>query len=393
MWMYQVYVRNKNKKEFQMRKLASIQKVIGIRPIEGADKIEVCQVLGWECVVKRGEFKVGDLVVYCEIDSVMPEKAEFEFLRERKFRIKTIKLRKQVSQGIVFPLTVLPPSTLVFPSNKNAGAGLEGMDVTDALGVKKHDPQLQEEKALAELHTPKSRINKFFMHFAPYRFVYFKLHRKEKGWPSWVAKTDEERIQACAGMLMSRPNSEWYVTEKLDGQSGTFFVGTKRRWGIRRQDFGVCSRNIRLGKPDNSSYWAMAEKYGIAEKLCEIGPGIVVQGECCGPRIQKNKYQLAEQDLFVFNVVQDGKRYLLNQTKSFCIVNGLKTVPVISETWTFKDCGRSVPEVIKELVAMSVGVSVLSKDALREGLVFRLKTDPNVSFKVINPSFSMKHDE
>jgi len=93
--------------EPKKRKLASIQKIIGIRPIEGADKIEVCQVLGWECVVKKGDFKVGDFVVYCETDSVMPDKPEFEFLRERKFRIRTIKLRKTVSQGIIFPLSIL----------------------------------------------------------------------------------------------------------------------------------------------------------------------------------------------------------------------------------------------------------------------------------------------
>jgi hypothetical protein len=370
-----------------MRKLASIQKIAGIRPINGADKIEVCQVLGWECVAKKGEFKVGDLVVYCEVDSVLPERAEFEFLRERKFRIKTIKLRKQVSQGIVFPLSVLPLGT------KLVGE-LEGVDVTEALGVTKYDPQLQEEKALAEQHTPKSKINRFLMRFAPYRFVYSRLHHHNKGWPSWISKTDEERIQTCAGMLMKRQNSEWYITEKLDGQSGTFFVGTKRRWGIRQLDFGVCSRNIRLGKPDNSSYWAMAKKYGLNEILVGTGtPGIVVQGECCGPKIQKNKYQLAEQHLFVFNLVFDGVRYTLDQMQIFCERNGLRTVPIISESWTFKDGGRSVPEVVKELVAMSIGPSVLNRDSPREGLVFRLKEDPSVSFKVINPEFSLKYGE
>jgi len=375
-----------------MRKLASIQKVIGIRPIEGADKIEVCQVLGWECVCKRGEFKVGDLVVYVETDSILPEKPEFEFLRERHFRIKTIKLRKQISQGIVFPLDILPPSTIVFPSNGNTGSTLEGMDVTEALGVTKHDPQVQEEKDLAEQCHSKSKINKFFMHFAPYRFVYFKLNHKDKGWPSWIAHTDEERIQACARMLTSRPGSEWYVTEKVDGQSATFFLGTKRSWGIKKLEFGVCSRKVRLGKPDSSSYWSMAKKYKIEDKLRDLEePGFVIQGEDCGPKIQDNKYGLAEQDLFVFNVIDNGTKYTLGQMQTFCMMNELKTVPVVMATWIFEDKCRTTQEIIKELVAMSVGKSVLNKDIWREGLVFRLKSDPNVSFKVINPEFSLKY--
>ncbi len=366
------------------RKLASVQKIIGIRPIEGADKIEVCQVLGWECVCKKGEFKVEDLVVYCEIDSIMPEKPEFEFLRERKFRIKTIKLRKQVSQGIVFPLSILPN-----PFNHT-----EGEDVTELIGVVKHDPQLQEEKALEEQNTPKSKINKFFMQFALYRLIYFKLHKKDKGWPDWIPHTDEERIQTCANILINRPNSEWYITEKLDGQSGTFFTGSKKVWGIDKLDFGVCSRNIRLSKPDNSSYWTMAKKYDIGKKLLNFNKyGIVIQGECVGPRIQKNKYELKEQDFFVFNVIDNGTKYSFNQMKVFCELNGLKCVPIIDENWTFNNCNRSVPEIIKELINLSTGKSSLNKDVWREGIVVRLKDNPSVSFKVINPEFSLKYLE
>jgi hypothetical protein len=370
------------------RKLASIQKVIGIRPIEGGDKIEVCQVLGWECVTKKGEFKVGDFVVYCEVDSIMPEKQEFEFLRERKFRIRTIKLKKQISQGIVFPLDILPSDFPINPKN------VEGTDVTEILGVKKHDPQLQEEKELDEQSHSKSKINKFLMNFSLYRFIYFNLNRKDKGWPSWIAKTDEERIQTCAKILTSRPESEWYVTEKVDGQSGTYFVGTKRHWGINRLIFGVCSRNVRLGKPNNSSYWAMAEKYNIAAKLLDLEEaGIVVQGECVGPKIQKNKYQLGEQDFLVFNVIDNGRKYALEEMEIFCIQNGFKMVPVINKNWTFNLCNCSTPDIIKELVNMSIGKSVLNPDVWREGIVVRLKDDPNVSFKVINPNFSLKYNE
>jgi len=196
-------------------------------------------------------------------------------------------------------------------------------------------------------------------------------------------------------MLTSRPNSEWYITEKLDGSSGTFFVGTKRSLGIKKLEFGVCSRTVRLGKPDNSSYWAMAKKFNISERLQELGEaGIVVQGECVGGKIQGNKYKLPEQDFFVFNVIDNGTKYTLNQMKVFCLQNGFKTVPIISESWTFTGVGnRSVPDVIKELIGMSVGKSLLNKDIWREGIVVRLKEDPNVSFKVINPEFELAYPQ
>lgn len=312
------------------RKLASIQKIIGIRPIEGADKIEVCQVLGWECVVKKGEFKVGDLVVYCEVDSVLPERPEFEFLRERKFRIKTIKLRKQISQGIVFPLSILPThkGSMGNPIEANYQ---EGEDVTEILGVIKHDPQLQEEKALAEQARSKSKINKFFMKFALYRFVYFKLHHKDKGWPRWITHTDEENFQVCIRMLTSRPNEEWYISEKLDGQSFSAFVERTRKWGMTKLKFGVCSRNIRIGNPDNSNYWKMAKKYDLEHKLLSLNKaGIVLQSEIVGGKVQGNKYALPELDMYVFNVIENGERYSLEKMIEFCKQYGFKYVPTIS---------------------------------------------------------------
>jgi hypothetical protein len=372
--------------EQKKRKLASIQKITDIFPIEGADKIEGCRLLGWECVVKRGEFKVGDFVVYCEIDSIMPEKPEFEFLRERKFRIRTIRLKKQISQGIVLPLSILPPSLIIDKNN------IEGMDITEVLGVKKYDLQLQEEKALDEQFHSKSKINKFFMNFALYRFIYFKLNRKDKGWPSWIAKTDEERIEVCLKTLTSRPDSEWYVSEKIDGQSASYFVATKKHWGIKKLYFGVCSRNVRLAKPNNSTYWKIADKYNICDKLLKLQKtGIVVQGEICGGKVQGNKYKLPELDFFVFNVIDNGIKYSLSQMQFFCKTNGLKTVPIMKENWIFNNAKRSAQEIIEEITQMSIGKSVLHPEIWREGLVFRLKNNPDISFKKINPEFLLKY--
>jgi len=370
-----------------MRKLASIELVTGVRPIEGADRVEVLQILGWEVVSKKGDFRVGDLCVYCQCDSIMPEKPEFEFLRERKFRIKIIRLKKQISQGIAFPLSILPS----FIINKSC---IEGTDVTDILGIVKHDPQLQEEKALAEQLKSKSKINKFFMNFAFYRYIYFKFNKKDKGWPSWIQHTDEERIQKCAGLVINRPNQEWYISEKVDGSSGTFFVEKTRKWGIPKLNFGVCSRNIRLSKPDESAYWKMAKKYALREKLLLLRKAsIVVQGECTGGKLQGNKYKLPELDFFVFNVIDNGTRYSWDKMVTFCNHLGFKTVPLVQETWVSNIEGRHIQEIVKELVAMSIGKSALNKDIWREGIVVRLKSNPNISFKVVNPEFLLKYNE
>ena len=121
-----------------MRKLATIREVADIRPIQGADNIEVAQIDGWECVVRKGEFHVGEHVIYVEVDSVLPDRPEFEFMRNRKFRVRTIKLRGQVSQGLVFPLAVLPVGT---PTEL-------GQDVTKELGIEKYDPQAAQEAVL-----------------------------------------------------------------------------------------------------------------------------------------------------------------------------------------------------------------------------------------------------
>ena len=368
------------------RKLASIQKITDIRPIEGADKIEVAQVLGWECVVKKSEFKIGDVIVYFEVDSILPERNEFEFLRERKFRIRTIKLRKQVSQGLVMPLSILP---------QDYSVGEEGSDVTELLGVKKHDPQAQEENDLAGSIKYNSKVLKFFMQFAAFRWVYFKLNHVDKGWPGWISKTDEERIQSCAKLIINNMDKLWYVTEKLDGQSATYFYHKSMKWGLPHWIFGICSRNIWLKRPTNGSYWKMAEKYDLKNRFKKFGNELILQGENIGPAIQKNKYGLEENDLRVFTVKIDGVNWNVHQMEEACFELGLTTVPVIDRAFDPKrELGNltEVHDVVQALVKMSIGKSTLA-DTPREGLVFRLIENPNISFKVINPEFLLKWNE
>lgn len=353
------------------RQLASIRKISDIRPIDGADRIVVAQVDGWECVVQKDEFRVGDRVVYVEVDSVVPERPEFEFLRNRKFRVRTIKLRGQISQGLVLPLSILPD-----------GDYADGADVTEILGITKYDPQAQQEAQLLtkQPQAPQNPVAKFLMRFKWYRKHFMKSKRKG-GFPDWIVKTDETRIQNLPVLFDTeqKKGTLFSVTEKVDGQSATYFL---RKVSRRKYEFGVCSRNIRLGDPDSSSYWTIAKKYDIEnvlKKLIGEHETIVLQGEICGNGIQGNKYHISGYDLFVFNLIYPDHKCTTAEIAELIEPFGMKTVPIIEE-------GKKLPESIAELVEYSRGYSVVRRQQKREGVVMR-NVESNISFKVINPDF------
>lgn len=354
-----------------MRKLATIRQVTDIRPIQGADRIVVAQVDGWECVVQKDEFHVGDRIVYIEVDSIVPERPEFEFLRERKFRVRTIKLRGQVSQGLVLPMTILPD-----------GNWKIGDDVTNVLGIKKYDPQAQQEAMLAQKQPqkPKSKFAQFMMRFKWYRKLFMKPKRKG-GFPDWIVKTDETRIQNLTTLfdIERKNNTPFSVTEKVDGQSATYFL---RKVSRRKYEFGVCSRNIRLGTPDNSSYWTVAKKYDIEnvlKKLIGDYETIVLQGEICGNQIQGNKYHISGYEFFAFNLIYPNRKCGTAEIKDLLAPYGIKTVPILEED-------KPLPDTIADLVEYSKGKSIVRKEQKREGVVMR-NIQKNISFKVINPDF------
>lgn len=174
------------------RKLASIQKIVNIEPIEGADKIEKLTVLGWHIVASKTEnHKVGDLIVYIEPDSQVPTIPMFDFLKDKKYIVKTIKLRKQISQGLVIPLREIEENF-----NINISKFKEGDDITNLLGIKKYDPQAEKEQMLIKNEMKKSNnlIHKFLMKYKWYRKLYAKLNPKIKsGFPTWIKKTDERK--------------------------------------------------------------------------------------------------------------------------------------------------------------------------------------------------------
>lgn len=354
-----------------MRKLASVQRVEEVAPIPGADAVEVARVLGWRVVVRKGEFRPGDPVVYCEVDSLLPVRPEFEFLRASSykparadpcggpgmpegFRIKTAKIRGQVSQGICFPPSVLPPG---------APSGL-GSDVTDALGVLKYEPP------------PPVGMS----------------GRVKGAFPGFVPRTDETRIQAVPDLLPAYAGLPFRVTEKLDGTSVTAFV--------RGGEFGLCSRNLWLDESDDSHVLVRAAKAcGLEGKLRAgreaLGFDLAVQAEAVGPGIQKNRYGLPSVELRVFTVfdVTHSERLTPGEASAACALMGLAEVPQLGD--------HPLPGSVDELVAFSQAPSLLGpRPTPREGVVWRCtkarysdRLGGYLSFKVISPAYLLKYDE
>jgi hypothetical protein len=362
-----------------MRKLASVQRISDITPISGADKISRAKVLGWEVVVIKNAFNIGDSVVYCEVDSIMPERPEFEFLRERKFRVRTIKLKGQLSQGICFPLSILPK-----------GKYSEGDDVTELLGVVKYDPQAAVENRLMNerMTINKNRMDKFLKRYKWYR-SFIKPNRLP--FPAFIKKTDEDRIQLFPGICEKHKDTIFNVTEKVDGQSVTYFImhnPSKIKRLFNPYLFGVCSRNFQLYKVDNSSYWDVAKRLQIKSKMVSLisqsdHDHIVLQGEIIGPKIQGNKYHSSKNEFYAFNLFFDDEQcnnQLLNEVVSMM---ELSMVPLLQNM-------RLAP-TIKENLELANGKSILF-DTLREGLVLR-NYELGLSFKIVSPEFLLMNNE
>ena len=368
-----------------MRKLASVQTVSEVAPIIGADNIELTTILGWKCITKKGEFKVGDLGVYCEIDSILPEREPFMFLATKKFRIKTWKLNKfgVVSQGILFPMNVLPE-----------GKYKEDQDVTEVLGVKKYEAD-ESEPEVVEVKEPTNKVlafmHKKMMRYEVYRKTYLHLFgvKKEKAFPEFISKTDETRIQNLSNLFATEwsETGGWDVTEKMEGQSGTYFsIKSKPKWfelwKKEARQFGVCSRSIWLKTKHPCNWWNVAIANNIEEKLSKVPFNIAIQGEICGPGIQGNIYKFPHLRYFVFNVknLETGEYLDYEQITAFCMYYGFEQVPLISRNYY-------LPATLDELVQYSNGKSTMG-DTLREGIVIR---KDNISFKVVSPEYLLKY--
>lgn len=361
-----------------MRNLASIKKISEIYPIEGRDRIELAIIDGWSVIVKKDEFEVGGLCVYCEIDSLLPEKPEFEFLRSKDFRIKTMKMAGVISQGICFPLSILPE-----------GKYKEGQDVTEILGVKKWERPDATDVRIKK--ATKAKYPKWLMRFKFFRELVYKHgeHRESRGFPTFIAKTDETRIQNAPQFLSM--NKEWVFTEKIDGQSGTFaLVRHKPRffWQKERFEYIVCSRNIRLYNKDSSSYWKVSDMYHIEDALKELigdDEWVAIQGECIAPNVQGNKYKVKEPDLYVFNLIKPNGRVGSIEAKRIIESVGMKFVPFVQNPF------YPLPNTVSAMLNFAHGESALG-NTIREGLVCRT-LDGKLSFKAVDPLFLIKYNE
>ena len=339
------------------RKLATIRVIKDLKPIPNADLIEVAVIDGWEVVIKKGEFNVNDLCVYFEIDSWIPtELAPFlskgkeprEYRGVKGERLKTIKLKGQISQGLVLPLSILPE---LVDANQT--------DVTEYLNILKWEREV-----------PAQLAGKIAGNF-----------------PEFIPKTDQERIQNYAKYIPKQTNL-WEVTEKLDGSSMTVY----RVKDLSKMDLGyrvgVCSRNYDLKTDDtDNSFVSTAWRLKLFQKLSEHNLEIALQGELIGPGIQKNPYNLSELEYHVYDIydIKRQQYYLPEERQALCKLLDLKHVPVFASYETDSNT------TVSELLTSAEGKSSLNHNTQREGLVFK-NTLNNESFKVISNAWLLKNE-
>ena len=382
------------------RELAYIVTIDEIRPIEGYDRVEHARVGGWWVVVKKDQFKVGDPAIYIEVDAKVPAEEPFMFLESKKFKIKTQKMCKVLSQGLL-----MAPADFGWKSDTFE----VGDFVTEKLKITYADAEDNKRKAnSADKYKLMAQRNGKLFAKQPFRwlmkrnwgkkllFVFFgKKKDKKNGWPGWVVKTDEERCQNMP-WLFPGTDEEWIATEKIDGTSTTF---TMKGFGRGRQFF-VCSRNVVFDKPDKKCFYEtnvyteMAEKYKIEEVLAEIlfrwssvCDFVTIQGETYGEGVQKRDYGLKGRDFMAFNVIlgyEDGHTERLNPVAMKELMDEFKipSVPIIDEHF-------KIPATCDELLQIATGVSKVD-GGMREGLVFR-SADGVKSFKAVSNEFLLKY--
>ena len=382
------------------RALAHIEEIAWIKPIDGADNIELIGVLGWVLIAKIDEFKVVDKAVFVEIDSKCPADDErFAFLEKKHYKVKTMKLGKFkcFSQGLALPLTLFPEL-----SDRKLGD-----DVTKELRItysseedrkrksNKVDPNAKY-KAMAARHKEffsKPIIRKIMRYDIGRKLLFLFFGKKKdnpKQFPSWIVKTDENRIENCPFYLES--NDEWVQTEKIDGTSCTYAVDRVKR-GKNKFEFVVCSRNVRQADRDqecyhdSNIYWELADKYNIEKVLTDYAIAnkydrVVLQGEGTGS-VQGNPYKLKENRLFVFNLVVEGVRKSTLEMSKFCDDNNLEYVPIINEHY-------KTPDTMEEIKLQADGFSIINPKVKREGFVYR-SLDGQQSFKNVSREYLLKH--
>lgn len=404
------------------RQLAYVVVVDAVTPIKGYDRVELAHVGGWTIVVGKGEFHAGDPAIYFEIDSKLPEVEPFinmEFLAKKHYKIKTQKMCKSLSQGLLMSAANFGwevgsaqfADGLMYIQDDNGVqhfAEDQSRFLTEQLGVTYAVPEDNTRKAASadKYKLMARRHGKLFAH-QPFRwlmqrdlgkkllFFFFGRKRDQRAaWPSWVQKTDEERAQNIPWILEQK--GPWVATEKIDGTSTTFTM--RRHKGIfgTQYEFLVCSRNVVFDKPDKKCFYEtnvyteMAEKYNIENVLKALltdhfpeAEWVTIQGETYGAGIQNRDYSITGHDFYAFNLVVDGKGRLGSFAGMTLLDKyNIKWVPILDERFM-------MPDTVDELLTIATGNSVV--DGLpREGIVFR-SPDGKQSFKAVSNEFLIRY--
>lgn len=386
-----------------VRELAFIAVADEVLPIEGADNIELIKVLGWTCIIKKGEIKKGEKCVYIEIDSLVPsDNPVFAFLAAKHFKVKTFKLGKfgVVSQGLALPLNAFP----------ELGDPKVNTPVTEKLGItysapgdaeRKQTPEeIQAENLKLFQIKHKKLFNRplfkwllgkgWFRKLLLATIISKKAEDKKSAFPrKYIRPTDEERIQNIP--LTLKDKSPFVVTEKLDGTSTTFLMERK---GRKKFEFYVCSRNRRIPRKQQASnssvYWLMAEKYNVEQALKNYMQAnrqlkwVAIQGETFGPKVQGNPLKLDELMFKAFNFItsHDGRFGTLEGKQLLEETYNIPWVPVIHSNYI-------LPDTVEEMLEAATGPSTLNNKVLREGWVVR-SLDSKTSFKAVSPEYLLK---
>jgi hypothetical protein len=383
-----------------MRKLASIQKIKSINPIDNADFIEQIGVLGWCLVAKKGEFKEGDLCIFFEIDSKLKPIETYSFLEKNKYRVKTQMFRGMISQGLALPISILEKDGVLedgwtYDSENHKLTSIltdisieEGVDLTDIIGVEKYDLEggesLQSERF--KLNPKKSKlVNK--LNYLKWKIkTWLKIFNKgsdSREFPSHlVPKTDESRIQSYSdNVIESLKGSSFTKSVKMDGSSMTVVNNGK--------EFIVCSRNLSLKDSSNNKFWQMVHKYDLKNKMRKMKMNIALQMELIGEGVQGNRYNIKGNDIRLFKVCDINTRKYLTPKQMVEIAKKLDIphVHIADENFIFNHS-------VEDLVKISTVKAFENPSVEEEGFVYHLNSeDKNFSFKVINPKYLLEKDK
>ena len=405
------------------RELAYVVIVNAVTPIKGYDRVELAHVGGWTVVVGKGEFHAGDPAIYFEIDSQLPEVEPFtnmEFLAKKHYKIKTQKMCKSISQGLLmsaanFGWTIeyaqFAGDIAYIKDNEGISHFVEDESrfLTKQLNVTYAVPEDNTRKAnsVDKYKKMAQRNGKLFSHQSfkwlmkkewgrKLLFTFFGSKKDKTGWPAWVKKTDEERIENLPYLFEDK--SPWIATEKIDGTSTTFTL--KRGKGFKKDEFYICSRNACFDKPNKNCFYEknvyieMAEKYDIYNKMkrlleaeykdCEW---ITIQGETYGIGIQKRDYHMTEHNFMAFNLIssKNGRENSLTMKWILEEMNGIPCVPIVAEFY-------ALPDTLEELREFVDSDTSAIDGEIREGIVFR-SYDGSRSFKCVSPTYLMKYHQ